>query len=69
MKYLSNNLGLAPEEARPVRVRSGAAAGQDETVPTGDIEGICNACHSVGRILSQRRTRQEWELLIAMHRG
>ena len=41
----------------------------DENASPKDIEGTCNACHSVGRVLSQRRTRQEWELLIAMHRG
>ena len=67
VKYLSNNLGLAPEEARPIRDEVERRL-QDETVPKA-IEGVCNACHSVGRILSQHRTRQEWELLIAMHRG
>ena len=67
VKYLSNNLGLAPEEARPVRYEVERRL-QDETMPKA-IEGTCNACHSVGRILSQRRTKPEWELLIAMHRG
>jgi quinohemoprotein amine dehydrogenase len=67
VKYLSNSNGLAPEEARPIRNEVERRLA-DETVPK-EIEGTCNACHSVGRILSQRRTRQEWELLIAMHRG
>jgi quinohemoprotein amine dehydrogenase len=67
VKYLSNNLGLAPEEARPVRYEVERRL-QDETMPKA-IEGTCNACHSAGRILAQRRTKQEWELLIAMHRG
>ena len=67
VKYLSNAHGLAPEEARPIRNEVERRLA-DETVPK-EIEGTCNSCHSVGRILSQRRTRQEWELLIAMHRG
>ena len=67
VKYLSNNLGLAPEEARPVRYEVERRL-QDETVPKA-IEGTCNSCHSAGRVLSQRRTKSDWELLIAMHRG
>src|SRR5262249_53069132 len=34
-----------------------------------DTEATCTKCHSMGRIISQRRTKEEWELLIAMHRG
>jgi quinohemoprotein amine dehydrogenase len=67
VKYLSNNLGLAPEEARPVRYEVERRL-QDETMPKA-IEGTCNSCHSAGRVLAQRRTKPEWELLIAMHRG
>ena len=29
----------------------------------------CNRCHSMGRVLNQRRTREEWDLLTAMHRA
>ena len=34
-----------------------------------DAESTCNKCHSLGRVISQRRTRGEWDLLVAMHRG
>jgi hypothetical protein len=34
-----------------------------------DAESTCNKCHSLGRVISQRRTKTEWDLLIAMHRG
>ena len=70
VKYLSDNLGLAPEEAKPAafEVEKRIVYDQDAFVAE-DIKGVCNACHSVGRIISQRRTRSEWELLIAMHRG
>jgi quinohemoprotein amine dehydrogenase len=67
VKSLSNSHGLAPEEARPVNYEAERRL-VDET-PNKGLDGTCNACHSEGRILSQRRTRQDWELLIAMHRG
>ena len=70
VKYLSNNLGLAPEEARTVAYEVEKRPLVDEKyTATTDLDGLCNACHSLGRVLSQRRTRGEWELLIAMHRG
>ena len=57
VKYLSNNLGLAPEEAQAGRVRSRAAArSTTSTPPNADAEGTCNTCHSLGRVISQRRT-------------
>ena len=34
-----------------------------------DTEEVCTKCHSMGRVISQRRAKTEWELLIAMHRG
>jgi len=68
VRYLSNNLGLAPEEARPVAYEVEKRL-VDEKDIAPELQGVCNACHSTGRVLSQRRTRQEWELLITMHRG
>jgi quinohemoprotein amine dehydrogenase len=69
LKYLANNQGLAPEEARPGRFDAERRM-IDYTYP-GDrgTEDTCRACHSMGRVLSQRRTREEWGLLVAMHRG
>jgi quinohemoprotein amine dehydrogenase len=68
LKYLANHLGLAPEEAR------GAAFEAEKRMieykyADKDVADVCTRCHSMGRIVSQRRTRGEWELLIAMHRG
>ena len=69
VKYLSNNHGLAPEEAkasafeverRPIDYKYAASA---------DAETVCTKCHSMGRVISQRRTKNEWDLLVAMHRG
>jgi len=70
IKYLSDNLGLAPEEAKPAAFDVEQQVVYDqEPFNHEDIKGVCNACHSLGRVISQRRTRSEWELLIAMHRG
>jgi quinohemoprotein amine dehydrogenase len=70
VKYLSDNLGLAPEEAKSAAFEAERRVVYDQdALLADDIKGVCNACHSVGRVISQRRTRSEWELLIAMHRG
>jgi quinohemoprotein amine dehydrogenase len=70
VKYLSDNLGLAPDEAKPAAFEAERRVVYDqEAFLADDIKGVCIACHSVGRIITQRRTRTEWELLIAMHRG
>ena len=69
VKYLSNNLGLAPEEARPAAFEAERRIIDYKYAANADAEGVCNKCHSLGRVISQRRTRQEWDLLIAMHRG
>ncbi|MEZ5420451.1 MAG: quinohemoprotein amine dehydrogenase subunit alpha [Vicinamibacterales bacterium] len=68
VKSLSNSHGLAPEEAR----RSTYEVERrlvDETYKADALDGTCNSCHSLGRILGQQRTPEDWHLLIAMHRG
>jgi len=69
VRYLSNNLGLAPEEARPAAFEVERRAADFKYEASKETEATCSACHSMGRVISQRRTRGEWELLIAMHRG
>jgi quinohemoprotein amine dehydrogenase len=68
LRYLANNLGLAPEEARKA-----AFEGEKRTIdyhyPDKDVDQVCSRCHSLGRVISQRRSKTEWELLISMHRG
>ena len=69
VKYLSNTLGLAPEEAKPGAWEVEKRWTDFKYTANADAESTCNKCHSLGRVISQRRTRSEWELLIAMHRG
>jgi quinohemoprotein amine dehydrogenase len=68
VKYLSNHHGLAPEEAKPAMYQAEHRM-IDETVPEESVRTACIICHSYGRIISQRRTREEWNLLINMHVG
>jgi len=67
--YLSNNLGLAPEEARGGAFEVEHRLIEYEYEADRDTELTCSACHSMGRILNQRRTKEEWALVVAMHRG
>jgi quinohemoprotein amine dehydrogenase len=69
VKYLANRLGLAPEEARPGQFEVERRLIDWKYTADNDTEQACNKCHSLGRVILQRRTKQEWELLVAMHRG
>ena len=69
LKYLSNNLGLAPEEAKPAAWEAERRLIDFKYTANADAESTCNKCHSLGRVISQRRTKTEWDLLIATHRG
>lgn len=69
VKYLSDHNGLAPEEARPAsfdverRLIDYTYSGDKDTAE------LCSGCHSLGRVIAERRTPEEWGLLISMHRG
>lgn len=69
VRYLATNHGLAPEEARlgAFEVERRNIDFRYEADP--ETQQTCNRCHSMGRVLNQRRTLEEWELLTAMHRG
>lgn len=68
VKYLSNNHGLAPEEALPAFYEAEKRV-IDEKLPDESLRATCIICHSLGRVLSQRRSKEEWELLANMHIG
>jgi quinohemoprotein amine dehydrogenase len=71
VRYLSNNNGLAPEEMKPGfwEVEHRTVGYQDDYVPNAALSRTCNYCHSVGRVLAQRRTRDDYDKLVAMHIG
>jgi quinohemoprotein amine dehydrogenase len=68
LRYLANNHGLAPEEALPAAFEVEKRM-IDYKYSDKDTDETCRNCHSLGRVISQRRTKTDWELLVAMHRG
>lgn len=71
LRFLSNNNGLAPEEMKAgfFEVEHQTVGYQEDFTPNPALQGVCNYCHSIGRVLAQRRTREDYEKLVAMHIG
>jgi quinohemoprotein amine dehydrogenase len=69
VKYLSDHLGLAPEEARPGAFEVERRLIDYKYSANADTDTVCSSCHSMGRVILQRRTEEDWNLLVAMHRG
>jgi quinohemoprotein amine dehydrogenase len=71
LRYLSNNNGLAPEEAKPVfwEAEHRLSRDQSDKIPDDALQHTCNYCHTIGRVLTQRRTKDDYEKLINMHLG
>ena len=69
VKYLSDNLGLAPEEAKPGTFETERRLIDYTYAANKDTADVCSSCHSMGRVILQRRSEEDWDLLVAMHRG
>jgi quinohemoprotein amine dehydrogenase len=69
VRYLSDNQGLAPAELRPGRFEVERRMIEYRYTADTRTETTCRACHSMGRVITQRRTRGEWELLVSTHRA
>ena len=67
MRYLSDNQG-SRRRLRPAFEVERRSTDYRYTADTR-TETTCRACHSMGRVITERRTREEWGLLVAMHRG
>jgi quinohemoprotein amine dehydrogenase len=68
VKSLAASHGLAPEEAKPVLYISERKS-IEESFPNENVREACAACHPIGQAKSWRRSKEEWNLLVAMHRG
>ena len=69
LKYLADHNGLAPEESK-MGVNEAERRLVDFAYPADkDTADLCGSCHAVSRVVNERRTKDEWDLLIAMHRG
>jgi len=72
VRYLSANNGLAPEEAKPIFWEAEHRLFRDQEDPAlvpAALQRTCNYCHTIGRVLGQRRTREEYQKLANMHVG
>jgi quinohemoprotein amine dehydrogenase len=72
VRYLSSNNGLAPEEARPIFWNAEHRLYRDQEDPTlvpAPLQHVCNYCHQIGRVLEQRRTREDYVKLANLHVG
>src|SRR5204863_2409711 len=65
VRYLADHHGLAPEEAQPAAFEVERRQIDFKYTADKDTEDTCIKCHSMGRVISQRRSKEEWELLIA----
>jgi quinohemoprotein amine dehydrogenase len=69
VRYLSDHHGIAPAELRPGRFEVERRMIEYRYTADARTETTCRACHSMGRVITQRRSRNEWDLLVATHRG
>ena len=69
VRYLAKEHGIAPEELRAGLFEVERRLIDFKYEADEDTETTCIQCHSMGRVITQRRTTEEWGLLIAMHRG
>lgn len=71
LKYLSTNQGLAPEEAKASfwEAEHRMFRDQSDQIPDNALHHTCNYCHTIGRVLTQRRTKEDYVKLAGMHLG
>lgn len=67
VRYLSNQHGLAPEEAKPVMYLPEHRILDETNIPSESVRGGCAACHAFAQPLSWRRSAKEWKLLQDFH--
>lgn len=66
-RYLANQHGLAPEELRPGLFEAERRLIDYTYEANEGVQASCTRCHSLGRVITQRRTPEEWDLLMDTH--
>jgi len=70
VRYLSNNNGLSPEEEKPAfwdaEHRLFGTQEEESGIPD-PLQRTCNYCHTIGRVLLQRRTAADYIKLANTH--
>ena len=67
VKYLSTDHGLAPEEAQPVMYDAERRIQRETNIPNERVEHACARCHTFARVLSWRRSSDDWKQLAQEH--
>ena len=68
VRYLADNHGIAPEELEPARFEVERRIIDWRYDGDEDARETCGVCHSLGRVITQRRIGEEWMLLTETHR-
>jgi len=68
VQYLSDQQGLAPEEAKPGVYYFEKRHLDQEKFPDV-VREACVSCHPYGQAMNWRRAPEEWDLLVNMHIG
>ena len=69
LTYLSQDHGLAPQEAAQSRWYLEMRQVHTEAIPSPEVRIACASCHPFARPQSWRRSPTEWKLLVNMHLG
>ncbi|MBV1789988.1 quinohemoprotein amine dehydrogenase subunit alpha [Marinobacterium sp. D7] len=69
IRYLADTQGLAPSEAEPFRYLLEQDTNLVEEGGDPALAETCARCHSAARFGLQRRTTEEWQLLVNFHMG
>jgi quinohemoprotein amine dehydrogenase len=67
VKYLSTSHGLAPEEAEPVMYDAERRIHEETDIPSDSLRDTCAKCHSFARLLSWRRSLEDWKQFADSH--
>jgi quinohemoprotein amine dehydrogenase len=67
VKYLSDTHGLAPEESKPVMYEAERRVHDEAASANETLFNACGQCHSLGRVLTWRRSPEEWKEFTSAH--
>jgi quinohemoprotein amine dehydrogenase len=67
VKYLSTYHGLAPEEAKAVMYDAERRIHEETNVPSENVRNACTKCHTFARVLSWRRSLDDWKQFTDLH--
>jgi quinohemoprotein amine dehydrogenase len=69
VKYLSTRHGLAPEEAKPVMYYTERRIRDESGIVDDILLKACASCHEAARVLSWRRSAEDWKQFAERHAG